>query len=103
MSGISILLKSGRALLLFRDVVTGREQSRVALRPGESYMWSTSGDDLLREVKIDDVSGVVAYDDIGREFREPEGTLRKILQDWSNKDEGPAGSRQPSVEDEANR
>jgi hypothetical protein len=91
-SGISILLKSGRGLLLFRDVVTGREQSRVALRPGESYMWSTSADDLLREVKIDDVIGAVAYDDIGRDFREPDGTLRNILQDWSAKDESPGGS-----------
>jgi hypothetical protein len=97
MSGISILLKSGRGLLLYRDVVTGREQSRVAVRPGESYMWSTGGDDLLRDVEIDDVIGVVAYDDIGREFREPEGTLRNILQDWSAKDEGGRGSK-PSIE-----
>ena len=59
-------------------------------------MWSASGDDLLREVKIDDVIGVVAYDDIGREFREPDGTLMKILQDWSAKDK-------PSLEDEVNR
>jgi hypothetical protein len=60
-------------------------------------MWSTGGEDLLRDVEIDDVIGVVAYDDIGREFREPEGTLRKILQDWSAKDEGGRGSK-PSIE-----
>jgi hypothetical protein len=48
-------------------------------------------------VEIDDVIGVVAHDDIGREFREPAGTLRKILQDWSAKDGGGRGSK-PSIE-----
>jgi hypothetical protein len=97
MSGISILLKSGRGLLLYRDVVTRREQSRVALRPGESSRWAASGDDLLRDARIDDVIGVVAYDNIAREFREPECTSRKLLQDWSAKDEGGRASK-PSIE-----
>ena len=87
MSGISILLTSGHGLLLVRDVITGALQSRVVLRPGESYRWSTDGDKLLREYSPKDVVGVVAQDDIGREFRESEGTLRKILDKWVQEDQ----------------
>ena len=86
MSGISILLTSGHGLLLVRDVVTGAQQSRVVLRPGESYQWSTDGDSLLRDYSPEDVVGIVAHDDIGREFRESEGTLRKILDEWVQED-----------------
>lgn len=90
-SGISIQLKSGTGLLLVRDSATGREQSRVPLRSGESLMWSADGDSILRDVAIDDIDGVVAYDDVGRQFREPEGTLAKILRDWKTTDERQAG------------
>jgi len=56
----------------------------------------------MREVKVDDVIGVVAYDDdIGREYREPDGRLRKVLQDWSAEDENPGG--QAPLEGEVNR
>jgi hypothetical protein len=84
-SAISIVLKGNRALLLARDVATGRTQSRVPLRPGETLQWSTDGDSLLRDVPPDDVVGVSAYDDINREFKEPEGTLRRILGKWAEK------------------
>ena len=86
MSGLSIFLTSGIGLLLVRDVVTGAQQSRVVLRPGESYQWSTDGDSLLRDYSPEDIVGVVAHDDIGREFRESEGTLRKILDEWLHED-----------------
>lgn len=87
-SGISILLTSGAALLLIRDAVTGAEQSRVALRPGESFHWSMNADSLVRDYKPDDLVGVIAHDDIGRDFREPEGALRKIFAEWKQEESG---------------
>ena len=86
MSSISILLKSGTGLLLIRDEVTGALQSRVPLQPGQSYQWSTNGDTLLRDYSPEGVVGVVAHDDVGREYREPEGALKGIMEKWAKED-----------------
>jgi len=86
-SGISIILKTGVGLLLFRDAVTGAEQSRVVLRPGESLQWSANADELLIEHSPKDYVGVVVHDDIGREYRDPAGALATILEKWSLEDQ----------------
>src|SRR5439155_22142268 len=75
-SGISILLKSNKGLLLYRDAVTGMEQRRYMLHPGESYSWSANGDALLAEHAVEDVDDVVVLDDIGRDYRPPKGMLQ---------------------------
>jgi hypothetical protein len=86
-SGISIMLKGNRGLLLYRDAITGAEQSRRSLRPGESFRWSANCDDLLRDYSIDDIDGVVVHDDIGRQFREANGTLQTIFKKWLLEDQ----------------
>jgi len=83
-AGISILKTSNRALWLYRDAVTGIEQRRQPLRPGESLLWSASGDALLLDGPIEEFTDVVVQDDIGREYRSPEGALRRILQKYAD-------------------
>ena len=86
-SGISIFLKSGRALWLHRDAVSGMEQTRRVLQPGESFTWSADGDALLRDYAIDEYVNVVVQDDIRRDYRDAPGSLRKILAKWKEEKE----------------
>jgi len=81
-SGIAILLKSGKALLVPWDTVSGVRQTRTALRPGESLLWSANGDALLRDWPVDDLDAVIVHDDIGRTFQSPPGALQKIASNW---------------------
>ena len=93
-SGISILLKSGKALWLYRDAVSGAEQTRRALQPGESYVWSADGGALLRDHAVDDYVSVLVQDDIRRDYRD-DGTLLKILARWKEEDNDNVESRRP--------
>jgi len=86
-TGVSVYLKSNRALLLYRDAVTGAELAgRTPLRPGDSLHWAASGDALLAEHAVDEFDDLVVHDAIGRAFKPTPGELRRLLETWARED-----------------
>ena len=81
-SGLSILLTTGKGLYSQRDVVTHEYQRRRTLQSGESFQFFMDGPELLKSTAIDELDCVVASDDVGRQYRSSTEELRKAARDF---------------------
>jgi hypothetical protein len=86
---VSIATRSGIMLWPPHDAVTGQDQTRRPLRPGESHSMLLDGHELLKRSTIADIECAVVSDDIGREYRSTEEAMRTALESFvKQKDAG---------------
>ena len=81
-SSFAIATRSGKMLWPPRDAVTGEEQTRRPLRPGESHSMLMDGNSLLERASEDEIMYAVVTDDIGREYRSSEEAMRMALKSF---------------------
>lgn len=86
-SSVAVATKGGIMLWPPRDAVTGEDQTRRALRPGESYSMVLDGYSLVKDRPLSDIECAVVSDDIGRQYRSSESDMQRALRDFVPKGE----------------
>ena len=78
-SSFSLLLDDGRRMQIVRDGITGLHVASQELRPGQRFDVRITRGDLGSELKPTNVIGVVAIDQIGRQFHGDPNRIQECI------------------------
>jgi hypothetical protein len=87
-SSFSLLLDDGRRMQIVRDGITGLPVGAQELRPGQRFDVHITRRDLGTDLKPTDVIGVVAVDQIGRQFHGDPNRIQECIAELFRNDEG---------------